>query len=46
MLKKGSEAAEKVAAKTLSGVKAAMKIDYFDDPELIRSQNEKYAKKD
>ena len=46
ILKKGSEAAEKVAAKTLSEVKAAMKIDYFDDFDLIRSQNEKYAKKD
>ena len=37
MLKKGSEEAEKVAAQTLADVKAAMKINYFDDLDLIRS---------
>ena len=31
------------AAQTLSEVKAAMKIDYFDDAELIRAQKEKYS---
>ncbi|MDY2879830.1 MAG: tryptophan--tRNA ligase [Candidatus Borkfalkiaceae bacterium] len=43
MLKKGSEKAERAAAQTLSEVKAAMKIDYFDDAELIRAQKEKYS---
>lgn len=37
ILKKGSEAAREVAAQTLSEVKRAMKIDYFDDMELILS---------
>ena len=44
MLKKGSEEAEKVAAQTLADVKAAMKINYFDDMELIHSQAERYGK--
>ena len=42
ILKKGSEKAEEVAAKTLSEVKAAMKINYFDDAELIREQAERF----
>ena len=37
------EKAEKVAAQTLKEVKAAMKIDYFADEELIRAQAEKFA---
>jgi len=45
ILKKGSDAAREVAAKTLSQVKAAMKIDYFSDAELIRAQTEKYGNK-
>ena len=44
MLKKGSEEAEKVAAQTLADVKAAMRINYFDDLDLIRSQAERYGK--
>ena len=44
ILKKGSEAAREVAAQTLSEVKSAMKINYFNDVELIRSQSEKYSK--
>ena len=44
MLKKSSEEAEKVAAQTLADVKAAMKINYFDDLDLIRSQAERYGK--
>ena len=44
MLKKGSEEAEKVAAQTLADVKAAMKINYFDDLDLIRSQADRYGK--
>ncbi len=43
ILKKGSEAAREVAAQTLSEVKRAMKIDYFDDLELISAQSKKYA---
>jgi tryptophanyl-tRNA synthetase len=31
-----------VAAQTLSEVKAAMRINYFDDKELIQAQAEKY----
>lgn len=42
ILKEGSEKAEKVAAKTLAEVRAAMKINYFDDGALIREQAEKY----
>lgn len=43
ILKKGSEAAREVAASTLNEVKSAMKINYFDDAELIKSQSEKYS---
>ncbi|MBR0236297.1 MAG: tryptophan--tRNA ligase [Clostridia bacterium] len=43
ILKKGSDEAREVAAKTLSEVKGAMKIDYFSDEELIRAQTEKYG---
>ena len=42
ILKDGSEKAQAVAAKTLKEVKAAMKINYFDDMELIKAQAEKY----
>ena len=42
ILKKGSENAREVAAQTLSEVKSAMKINYFSDAELIKSQTEKY----
>lgn len=41
ILKEGSEKAERVAADTLAGVKRAMKINYFDDMELIAAQAEK-----
>ena len=43
VLKQGSDAAREVAAQTLSEVKRAMRINYFDDAELIRVQSEKYA---
>ncbi|MCQ5383946.1 tryptophan--tRNA ligase [Hungatella hathewayi] len=46
ILKEGSEKAERVAADTLAGVKAAMKINYFDDMELIAAQAEKYKNQD
>lgn len=42
ILKKGSDAAREEAARTLSQVKSAMKINYFEDDELIRSQSKKY----
>ena len=42
ILRKGTEAAREVAAHTLSEVKSAMKINYFDDVELIKAQSEKY----
>ncbi|MBQ7360567.1 MAG: tryptophan--tRNA ligase [Lachnospiraceae bacterium] len=45
MLRKGSEVAQAEAAKTLSEVKASMKINYFDDMELINAMAAKYAEK-
>jgi tryptophanyl-tRNA synthetase len=43
ILKKGSDNAREAAAQTLSEVKRAMRINYFDDEELIRAQSEKYS---
>ena len=42
VLKKGSEVARETAAQTLHEVRDAIKINYFDDMELIRSQAKKY----
>lgn len=42
ILKKGSEKAENVAAQTLKEVKRAMKINYFEDQELIDAQAERF----
>lgn len=42
VLKNGTAVAKKKAEKTLEEVKAAMKINYFDDEELIKAQAEKY----
>ncbi len=42
MLKAGCEAAREVAAQTLADVRKAMRIDYFDDRELIESQSQKF----
>lgn len=42
ILKKGSAFAREIAAQTLYEVKSAMKINYFDDEELIKSQAEKF----
>ncbi len=42
ILRKGSEEAERVAAETLSDVRKAMKINYFEDGALITEQAEKY----
>ena len=44
VLKKGSETARETAAKTLSEVRSAMKINYFEDEELIHSQTKKFSK--
>lgn len=43
ILKRGSEAAREVAAKTLDEVRGAMKINYFTDTELIKEQMQKYG---
>ena len=43
ILKKGSETAREVAAQTLKEVRHAMRIDYFEDLELIQSQAEKFS---
>lgn len=43
ILRKGTEAAREMAAKTLAEVKAAMKIDYFADEALIAEQAKKYG---
>lgn len=42
ILQKGTKAAYEVAQQTLEEVKSAMKINYFEDSELIRVQSEKY----
>lgn len=42
ILKSGSMNAKNTAAETLKNVRAAMKINYFDDTELIKTQTEKY----
>ena len=43
ILQEGSIRAQKVAAQTLSEVKSAMKINYFEDQELIQSQAERFS---
>lgn len=42
ILRKGSEVAREAAAKTLGEVRAAMKINYFGDQELILEQSARY----
>lgn len=44
ILKAGTAAAREAAAQTLHEVKNAMRINYFDDLELIKAQAEKYKK--
>ncbi len=46
ILKKGSDEARQVAAQTLADVRSAMKINYFDDAELIKEQAAKYKNAD
>ncbi|MBR1445866.1 MAG: tryptophan--tRNA ligase [Alloprevotella sp.] len=45
MLKKGCEKARAVAAETLAEVRRAMRIDYFDDAQLIAEQAKRFAAK-
>ena len=42
ILRKGSKVARAAAASTLADVRKAMKIDYFDDAELIAEHVKKY----
>ena len=42
MLRKGTEQAREVACQTMSEVRQAMKIDYFNDTELIRQHTEMF----
>ena len=44
MLRKGCEVAREQAASTLSDVRRAMKINYFDDIELINEQSKRFAR--
>lgn len=45
MLKRGSDNAREVGAKTMDEVRHAMQIDYFNDTELISKQAEKFRSK-
>lgn len=45
MLRKGTEKARETAAKTMDEVRHAMRINYFDDEDLIRSQAEMFRAK-
>ena len=44
MLRKGCEQARETAAQTLSEVRRAMKINYFEDAALIAEQAERFGK--
>ena len=45
MLRRGCEEARNVAASTLDDVRRAMKINYFDDAELIAEQARRFAER-
>lgn len=45
ILKKGTEQARETAAQTMDEVRHAMRIDYFNDFDLIRQQAERFAQK-
>ena len=45
ILKKGTEKARETAAQTMDEVRKAMRINYFDDEELIQSQVEAFRNK-
>lgn len=42
ILRRGTERARETAAQTMSEVREAMRINYFDDAELIRQQSERF----
>ena len=42
ILKKGSDKARETAAQTMDEVRKAMRIDYFNDTELIKQQSERF----
>ena len=44
ILKKGTAQAREVGVQTMDEVRKAMRIDYFNDADLIRQQSERYAK--
>ena len=46
ILKKGSEKAKRKAEQTLAGVKRAMRINYFEDAELIAAQAKQFQAKE
>ncbi len=45
MLQKGCFIARETAAYTLNNVRKAMKINYFDDQELIKEQVKRFSQK-
>ena len=45
ILRRGTEEARRVGAKTLAEVRHAMRIDYFEDEELIAEQAKRYSQK-
>jgi len=45
ILRKGSEDAREVGANTMAEVREAMRINYFEDTELIRQQQERFCGK-
>ena len=44
ILRRGTERARETAAQTMDEVRKAMRIDYFNEAELIRQQTERFAK--
>ena len=42
ILKKGTDKARETAAQTMDEVRKAMRIDYFNDTELIKQQSERF----
>ena len=44
ILKKGTAQAREVGVQTMDEVRKAMRIDYFNDLDLIRQQSERFAK--
>lgn len=45
VLRRGTEEARKVGAKTLAEVRHAMRIDYFDDKDLVAEQQKRFDEK-